>query len=532
MYPSVSGKEVPRLLEMYSRALDDAAALPRFAMVPSRPSCWRVLRPLSALPRLTIGTHTLLVRHIDRNLATLIRCQSVKEALGGLTEEQRKDLASCMMFRNSLPPARIALVILAMMIPATVIALFLSPAVELASVPHIRAERFNKAFQGLAKESLNLLTAGGGGGLITAISDAIKLGLQGVVAVVCLTLVTSYLVSRPLVSAFRLKRQILCLADQDVLEVQDTASSWFVNKSIGAYAQERWVSKALQLRRPPIERPLDLANLAFPALCLMLVAGWVAWVIGSLLIEALLGRDAGLWLFGLYLSLYMLIWLVGLSLLRFKWLRAAWSGRQSTKRLEPPLVHVTSNGDYVESRPVIEAAAWPLASGLAFLTLLVYPVLGVMQFNRLARTGDRLRAEIARRQGRSVRGGHPLLATVAFASVIATPIVVSVHLWRLCALLGRCPTTRKYRTLAILACLQMSAVIPIFRILSEDTSDLQFVAFFVYFSLATLLYPLLLAAIQRCQNRLAREFATPVPYGRCDKTPPRRRPSTSDRVDL
>jgi hypothetical protein len=521
---------------MYSRALDDATDLPLlFVKVRCRPSYWRVLAPFSTLPRLTLGANTLIVRHIDRNIAKIIRYYSVREALGNLTEEGARDRASCMVFRNSLPPARLSLLILGMTVPATIIALLLSPLVQRVFVRAFSKEGFDRAFQEIAKEALNLVTGGGGGGLLTAVSEAMRLGVQGVLALLSIILITSYLVSRPLVSAFRIKRQILCLADQDALGIKETASSWYVNKSTGAYVQERKVAKALGLRRAPIERPLDLVILAFPALCALLLTAWFAWETGKVLVETQLSSRAEVdvsWFFTLYSTPLLLLWLFSLGFFRFKWLQSAWRGRQGTG-LAPPQVYRTSNGDYVEARPVTEAAAWPLVSGPVFFTLLVYPLLGVIQFHRIALTGDRLRAEAARREGRSRRRGHPVLTTVAFASIIATPIVVCAHLWRLCTLLGRHHVARKYKALAILAFLLLFPVIPITHVpLVEQIlleNDWAFAILFVDVSFATLLYPMVIAAIQRCQNHLVQAFGTPVPYGRCENTSSRSLALISDK---
>lgn len=556
--PAAPKREVPRLLEMYGRALDDAAALPPlFTWVPCRPSRWRFLRPFSKLPRLTLGTHTLLVRHIDRNLAAVIRHYSVKEALDHRTDEEAKDHSSCMAFRNSLPSGKLAFTIIGITIPATMAALLLSSLSEHFFSKSIRRSGLiNDTFQKLAKESLDLITGGGGGDLLGEVAAAMRLGTGGVLTLLAITFITGYLATRPLVSGFRLKRQILGLADQDVLGVKDTASSWYVNKSVGAYTQEHRVAEALGLRRRPNEHPLDLATLAFPAMCVSLLAVLFAYVQGREFVEHFVTKNlksGGLPLpITLYIPFSLFIWLASLGLLRFKWLDATWRGRQSTQ-LAPPLAYVTSNGDYVESRPVIESAAWPLATlcpSPAYVPQL-YPLVGAAQFYRLALTGDRLRAEVARRNGRARRKGHPVLATAVFATstlmyiakltafpvlpfiavltAISTPMVISVHLWRLCALLDQPRTARKYRVLTVLASLPLVASGPML-IIGPAEESWRVVSYFVL-SLGTVLYPLLIATIQRCQNYLVQRLATPVPYGQCEDSQtrlvPEQRPAHS-----
>jgi hypothetical protein len=72
-----------------------------------------------------------------------------------------------------------------------------------------------------------------------------------------------YLVARPLVPAFRLKRQLLGLVDQSELGVADTAASWYVTKAVGSYDLERAVFARLG-EQPPRELSFDLVVLAIP----------------------------------------------------------------------------------------------------------------------------------------------------------------------------------------------------------------------------------------------------------------------------
>ncbi|MEV4436638.1 hypothetical protein [Streptomyces sp. NPDC049585] len=76
-------RDVARLLQMYERALEDAACLPLIlAPVPCRPSRWRLLRPVSRVPRMTLGTRMLVVRHVARSLRAPAPAQAGKPRRG------------------------------------------------------------------------------------------------------------------------------------------------------------------------------------------------------------------------------------------------------------------------------------------------------------------------------------------------------------------------------------------------------------------------------------------------------------------
>jgi hypothetical protein len=346
-----------------------------------------------------------------------------------------------------------------------------------------------------------------------------------------------YLLTRPFLPAFRLKRQILNLAGQDHRDVRDTASSWHVNKSVGAYQQERKVFAALGYR-PPREFPLDLGVLTFPVFCLLVLAVTMAVKAAVSMGEP---RDVD---FGLALLLWSLS-LAGLGILRAAWLRSAWRGRQDPEQA-PPLVGVAGGtGGYVEARPVAEVVAWPFATALVAAILLgvplqelpppeypgtislaglLYPPLAAIPFYRFALTGDRMRAAAAIRYGCRSRRGRPLLAALAFACIIVTPIVVLVHLWRLTALRGIGESARRrYRALAALACpillvltmlasarLVQTMLAPARLALPQRMTEFR--PAMIAAALSLVLYALLMGAIQRCQNRFVAEedIAAPV----------------------
>jgi hypothetical protein len=367
-------------------------------------------------------------------------------------------------------------------------------------------------FEEIGRGFLNLVTGGGGGELPKAIGDAVALGTAGILALSVIIFVCGYVATRPFVSSFRLKRQILGLAGQHDLGVRDTASSWYVNKSVGAYEEERRFFAALD-RQPPMEQSVDLMTLLFPPLCIMVIAALVGWAAGPWAPLPL--RQLSYPFYGRWALLALMLWTAILGILRLLWLRDCQRGRAG-QRCPPPLVGYVpgSGGGYVESRPLTEAVAWPLAIGL--LAGVFYPPFGAISFYRFALTADRFRVTTGERRPRS-RGGHPLITAVAFASIVLTPIVLVVHLWRLTSLLEKV-NERVYRTLAILACSALLVIVGpgvvLYRVTVGDWKELTGLVFFAM--LPTVVYAALIAAIQHCQNYLLETRAERVPYGKCE----------------
>jgi hypothetical protein len=508
----------------------------------------------------------LLIRHIDRSLAALERRYKAREALDGeLSAEQAEERDTCMRYRESLPSGRLVWTVIGFAVSGLVlVSVLVHVASSLSNLPsygpHLQAQE--KRIQGVL---VALASAAASGGNIRDMSQVMAKGLNLNVGDLWVLLVdlflVGYLLTRPFVPAFRLKRQILNLAGQDDRDVRDTASSWHVNKSVGAYQQERKVFAARGYR-PPREFPLDLVALTFPVFCLSVLAVALARKAAVSLGEP---RDVD---FGLPLLLWSLSF-AGLGILRAVWLRSAWRGRQDPEQT-PPLVGVAGGtGGYVEARPVTEVVAWPFATALVAAILvgvllqklspseypgtislagLLYPPLAAIPFYRFALTGDRMRAAAAIRYGCRSRRGRPLLAALAFASIIVTPIVVLVHLWRLTALRGiEESARRRYRALAALAFpillvltmfaafaaarLVQTMIAPARLALLQWMMDFRLEAMFaaarldlpqwmmefrleVMFAaaLSLVLYALLMGAIQRCQNRLVAEedIAAPV----------------------
>lgn len=533
---TVSDTGVPQLLKMYDRAIEDAASLSPFVLVYSRPSQWRFLRPLARFPRMAFGTRMFLIRHVERSLLTLERQYHVREALGELTPDRDdRDRSACAAYRRALPPSRYTFALIGFAVSAVIVA---SIIIQLAGraarslvagtvsthrgtkkqfenklLSSLQDNRLEKTFGEISKDLVNLMTGGGGGDLPTAVDHAVHIGTAGLLALVFITFVTGYVATRPLVSSFRLKRQILGLADQDELGLNDTASSWYVNKSLGAYEQERRVFGALG-RKPVPEKPVDLMILTFPAACLLALTILLAWWVtkSSFQTATTEWQSWQEWLPDLCAAYLYVAWLVALGVLRMMWLLSALEGRRDGEKRKAPFIgKMRHNGLYVEARPVIEAAAWPMASGLLFFPWLLYPVIGAIQFHRIMLTGNRLRGH----------RGRCSVATLAFLSVVATPFIVSRQLWRDATL----DNSRRNKILAAVA-FPALFMLPVGQIASlnasTSTADLSVSSWLDLCSVAsgllcTLLYALVVAAVQKCQNSLIRKLADEVKSGQCEQ---------------
>ncbi|MEU8200316.1 hypothetical protein [Streptosporangium sp. NPDC049046] len=518
----IPDNEVHRLLEFYDRAMLQATLLPLIEWLPCRPSRWRLLRPFSRLPRLTLGTRTLIIRHIDQSLSALGHRYTAREALDTSSPRPTEDRDTCVRYRESLPIGRHRWMVVGFAVPA----LFLTAVlIEAAS----RWTSEGRKIKELLAAMLAYFAVGSrSADAEKIITKAFELGITGLLASLAILLIGCYVLTRPFVPAFRLKRQILNLSDQDDHDIRESASSWHVTKSVGAYQQERKVFTDLGYR-PPREFPLDLVVLIFPIACLTVAAIALAW-------SAAVPVTIRWWA----------LWLAGLAGLRAVWLWSVWRGRQDQDRTPPAAGVAKGTGRYVESRPITEAVALPF---LIFTALWLYPLLGAVTFYRFALTADRLRAAAAIRDERLPRGGRPLLAVGAFAIatliyipirfvwkrmpellqvtawalVVAAPIVVLVlHLWRLTELFDvDRPARRRYRRCAAVACsLLLVLLVSWFlqRIMTPEQELQKLVLVGTISSGILALYALLMGAIQRCQNRLVTEerLTIPVPNGICE----------------
>jgi hypothetical protein len=269
---------------------------------------------LRYLPRPKWLLRLFVVRHLDASLALLARRYSAGAALGSLSETDLRDREAVKEFRQSLPPVRqalyfvlpvVAVLTVARPLPA-LLAKYLRRAAPTGRFESWRAtiEQLGQGFStdaGSLDKALNTLVKGGPGQTAT---------------VLFILALAAYLVLRPFVPAFRLKRMLLNLS-ADRREPRPSATSrWSVSQATGIYEQERQVFTELGVRRPR-EVPFDLL---VPALA-MLVPLTIA---GSGFNEAITGPTAAdRWLSAMMGTLFLTI-----AVVRLGWLSRTWRRRR------------------------------------------------------------------------------------------------------------------------------------------------------------------------------------------------------------
>jgi hypothetical protein len=431
---------------------------------------------------------------MDRTLVALEQRYQARQALETLSTTQVREWKACASFRKSLPPTHLPRLVLALAILAIFanhwVIRLASRWVAVLSVGELPGLSESQTRE-LQRTTASLLKSADldSGSVLDAAGQLADLNPVALLILTASMLFGGYLVARPLVPAFRLKRQLLGLADQTKLGVADTAASWYVTKAVGSYDLERAVFARLG-EQPPREPPFDLVVLAIP------LAVLVVPLVPMLVAVGAKDNDWGAPL------TYTAVPIV-FAALRYGWLWNAWRGRRAApSRLSQPLVSIGRlTRQPVESRPPTEAGWWLVLSPY-------FNYIGIPAWYRLAMSADRLRGEAAARNGRSARRGNPELSALAF--YFASPVTILVHLWRLSAL--HQPRIRRWHRLgtAITALLLLASLV------------LQFVWVAVAV-VPLLLLVLSMSAIQWSQNRLTAELAVPLPYGQCEPARPRQR---------
>ncbi|MDI5939450.1 MULTISPECIES: hypothetical protein [Micromonospora] len=533
---------VRELVRAYDRARAAADELGPLVWTRSRPCAWWSLR----LPRSTLLTRFYLSRHIDRSLGALVRGYNAREALGTLDDAMQRDRDLCAAYRRSLRIPSQLVAVLAYGMAALVIAQVLVSKSEefedtLAWIVAVHAAEFEQVDTDLARETLGLAAktvSGSPATLVDVVDRSMDMSvLTGFVALAAAVFVV-YVTTRMLVPAFRLKRQLLCLADQAEFGVRDTATGWFVDKSVGAYARERAVFRAVGAR-PPAEWPVDLIILAGPPILLLCIA------VGYARFEA-----------GFLYPLTVSSWFLAAAALRARWLDTCRRGRNIAAPLgggtgavgaNPPFVVRVAGGRHVEGRAVPEVAALPVlaailvpfvlnvvvirpfyyvenavASALEVVVPAFLPWLVAGSWHRLAKTTRQIEGTL--RAG--ARGRGPLRAwasVVLFVSVVLAPVVVTRDLWALGGLLHDRPRRNRARRLAALG-----VVVPLLNLLFLKLVSTSLAAvgplhpprtgwlFALTGSLVVLGYGALLGAVQWAQNLLLPTCGELTAFGRCD----------------
>jgi hypothetical protein len=307
------------LLKAYQGVLDTISDLPLAPMVLWRRAGrggWGVLH---YLPRPRWLLRYFVVRHISRVLASLGRRYSARAALGWAADGEQQDREAVREFQQSVPPPRVRtyltlLIVATVVLGRPIIDRLVSQALQLTvgnpSGSELRREA-RETFQTLAEALSVDFTS-----LNSAVNALLNEGLREV-AIVALGLALSlYVVLRPFVPAFRLKRMLFNLAPELQGRRRSAVAQWSVSQATGIYERERRLFEALG-GRPPREFPFDLI---VPALIMLLPLAWGGLLFRLALIGPLL-EDRMVFLSG---ALFM--WTP--SLVRLGWLFRAWQRRQ------------------------------------------------------------------------------------------------------------------------------------------------------------------------------------------------------------
>jgi hypothetical protein len=286
---------------------------------------WRWRSPRGAplhLPRLSLTAYSQTVRHIDRVLLAAERSLLRRVAVGIGGDDDAEALEAVTAFRASLPSrSRVlrtsVLVIfvlgvargLASLVPKTGISLPIYTGHKIAgpSIDHL----FDGTLGVLNPDSSSI------GSAVDSLFNA-SLGTLAVSAM--LLIVAAYLVLRPVMSAFRLKRLMFNLYPHAEGVLHEVPASWSVSRATGVYALEREAFAAFGARMPG-EVPLDLI------VPLPVVLAYIALIVAALVSASHEPGSSGLG--GL---LFAALLYCAPALLRIAWLAAVWRARRGGPR--------------------------------------------------------------------------------------------------------------------------------------------------------------------------------------------------------
>ena len=337
-----------RLLVAYAETLE---LVDRLGPAPLVAVGRRRIPPLRApirLPRPRWMLRALMVRHVEGVLSDLERRYRRAAALGVAPPPLVAEAKAVADFRASLPPStwrlRVTALVLATLVVARVLGSLLPRHVELIGwLPGQEGvtKLFNSTFSAVGLSTTSVSAA------LDSVLDASPAELA---AFALLLGASTFIVTRPLVSGFRLKRMLLNLYPQAEPSLGEVPASWSVSRSVGVYDLERDAFRALG-SRPPREVPLDLIVAMLFALVVVSVyiAGGISNYGASVL--AILMTVVGYGSFGA---------------IRIAWLAAVWrarSGRGRSRSLLAEELAVPWRAETVRRRS-------PLLVGLAGTGLL------------------------------------------------------------------------------------------------------------------------------------------------------------------
>jgi hypothetical protein len=311
--------QVCELLVAYQGVIDTISNLPPVPMVLFRHGGRGPLGRFRYLPRPRWLLRYFVVRHIDRLLTSLCRRYSARAALGWAADTEQRDREAVQEFQQSLPPPRVRTYLGLLLIATVVIGRPITDMVVTRAV-ELTQELSGSELPRRARETLEALTAVVAGEF-TSVNRAVTVLLNaGLAQMALLGLglgLSLYVVLRPFVPAFRLKRMLFNLAPGPDGHHRSAVASWSVSHATGIYERERRLLEALG-GRPPREFPFDLV---VPALVMLAPLAW-----GGVLVGLGITEPEPEWR---TVRFWAAATLLIPALLRLGWLYLAWRRRQS-----------------------------------------------------------------------------------------------------------------------------------------------------------------------------------------------------------
>jgi hypothetical protein len=275
---------------------------------------------LHYLPRPRWLLRYFVVRHIDRTLASLSRRYSARAALGRAPEDEQNNREAVREFQQSLPPT-IRNTYILLLVLASVVILY-RPIINAVVPVAINLTQATTRGSELRQQVLDTVEKVGAAltANFTSVSQALNALLSGGVLHLSIVLLgvgfALYVVLRPVVPAFRLKRMLFNLAPEPEGRHRSAVARWSVSQATGLYEREHRVFAELG-GRPPTEFPFDLV---VTALAMALPLAFSGLIFRSAVMTRLFGDRVGLSTLG---TLFLMPVLV-----RLGWLYRSWQRRQ------------------------------------------------------------------------------------------------------------------------------------------------------------------------------------------------------------
>jgi hypothetical protein len=247
-----TGLQVRRLLAAYSDTLD---TVDRLRWAPLVAVWWSYRSPRRTplrLPRPAFMLRSVTVRHMERVLGPLEGRLRRRVALGTATPEETDAMNAVAGFRASLPTVswrlRVGLLALGTLVLSRVLAKLVPNTLEVNFGFPGEAD-LNRLFDKTLAASQP--TTGSVGSAIDSLFEASFAELAVVAVLLVLSL---YLLLRPVMTSFRLKRMLFNLHPDAEHRIRDTPASWSVSRATGVYDLERSAFEQIARGRRPSRR--------------------------------------------------------------------------------------------------------------------------------------------------------------------------------------------------------------------------------------------------------------------------------------